>query len=287
MELSCVFSRRAEHLPSLRAPVYSNQEVEHRAELFDVLLICSGSAEELPQDTPRLARFCNVVDSFDTHEEIPSHFARVDQNAQKSNRLALISAGWDPGLFSLCRLLFGAVFPNGDLCTLWGRGVSQGHSDAIRRVNGVLDARQYTVPDEEALEQFRQGKALPTSQELHRRECYVVAQAGADLARIEREIKEMPHYFAPYRTEVHFVSKEVLERNHSALSHGGRVIAKEEKMGLELSMQTASNPDLTARLLLIFARAVHRMHQKGVCGCITPFDVPLRFLLEKDGFEML
>ncbi|MBR5253250.1 MAG: diaminopimelate dehydrogenase [Clostridia bacterium] len=283
MELVGVFTRRApETLKTLTGvPVYSVNDILDFKDKVDVLIICGGSATDLPEMTPSLAEHFNVVDSFDTHASIPAHFARVDEAAKKNGNIALISAGWDPGMFSINRLYASAVLPNGADYTFWGRGVSQGHSDAIRRIDGVLDARQYTVPIPEALAAVRAGEnPTLTTAEKHRRECYVVAEEGADLDRIEREIKTMPNYFADYETSVTFITKEELMRDHAGIPHGGSVIrtgvtglSGEHKHVIEYSLKLDSNPEFTASVIVAFARAINKMKTRGDLGCKTVFDV--------------
>jgi len=283
MELVGVFTRRApETLKTLTGvPVYSVNDILDFKDKVDVLIICGGSATDLPEMTPSLAEHFNVVDSFDTPAAIPQHFANVDAAAKKNGNIALISAGWDPGMFSLNRLYASAILPNGQDYTFWGRGVSQGHSDAIRRIDGVLDARQYTVPIPEALAAVRAGEnPTLTTGEKHRRECYVVAEDGADLDRIEREIKTMPNYFADYETSVTFITKEELMRDHSGIPHGGSVIRTgvtglegENKHVIEYSLKLDSNPEFTASVIVAFARAINKMHLRGDMGCKTVFDI--------------
>ncbi len=283
MELVGVFTRRApETLKTLTGvPVYSVNDIMKFKDEVDVLIICGGSATDLPEMTPSLAESFNVVDSFDTHASIPAHFARVDAAARGNGNIALISAGWDPGMFSINRLYASAVLPNGADYTFWGRGVSQGHSDAIRRIDGVLDARQYTVPIPEALAAVRAGEnPTLTTGEKHRRECYVVAEDGADLERIEREIKTMPNYFADYDTSVTFITKEELMRDHAGIPHGGSVIrtgvtglSGEHKHVIEYSLKLDSNPEFTASVIVAFARAINKMKGRGEVGCKTVFDV--------------
>ncbi len=282
-ELVGIFTRRdpATIHPKSGVAVYADTQLAAFKDTLDVLILCGGSATDLPVMTPALAAEFNVVDSFDTHAAIPAHFAAVDAAAAASGHIALISAGWDPGLFSLNRLYASAVLPDGRDYTFWGRGVSQGHSDAIRRIDGVRDARQYTVPVSAALDAVRSG-AQPelSTHEKHTRECYVVAEEGADLARIEREIKEMPNYFADYDTTVTFVTAEELAREHGGLPHGGRVIRTgvtgwdgEHRHTVEYSLALDSNPEFTAGVLVAYARAIQRMHGRGVTGCKTVFDV--------------
>ncbi|MBQ3530228.1 MAG: diaminopimelate dehydrogenase [Oscillospiraceae bacterium] len=263
------------------APVYSADDLQKFKNDIDVLIICGGSATDLPVMTPALAKDFCVVDSFDTHANIPTHFENTDKAAKEGKKIAVISAGWDPGMFSINRLYASAILPNGNDYTFWGRGVSQGHSDAIRRIDGVVDARQYTVPVEGAMQSVRAGEnPTLTTRQKHTRECFVVAQEGADLAKIERRIKEMPNYFADYDTVVHFISLEQLQREHSALPHGGSVIYtgttglnREHKHCIEYSLKLDSNPEFTASVLLACARAADRMHKRGEVGCKTLFDI--------------
>ncbi len=283
MELVGIFTRRAPETvkPHSAVPVYHSSELSRFKGGIDVLIICGGSATDLPRMTPELAADFNVLDSFDTHAAIPTHFANVDAAAKASGHIALISAGWDPGMFSLNRLYASAILPNGKDYTFWGRGVSQGHSDAIRRIEGVLDARQYTVPVEAALDAVRSG-AQPelSTREKHTRECYVVAKEGADLARIENEIKTMPNYFADYDTSVTFITMEELKRDHMGIPHGGRVIRtgttgweNEHTHIIEYSLKLDSNPEFTSSVLVACARAIHKMHSRGITGCQTIFDL--------------
>lgn len=282
-ELVGVFSRRdPSSVTTLTgAKVFSVNDVEKFKDDIDVMIICGGSATDLPKMTPCIAKMFNVIDSFDTHANIPAHFDNVDAAAKSAGKLALISAGWDPGMFSLNRLYASAILPDGKDHTFWGRGVSQGHSDAIRRIDGVKDARQYTVPCADALEAVRSGSAPElTTRQKHTRECYVVAEEGADLARIENEIKTMPNYFAGYDTTVTFITMEEMKRDHSALPHGGFVI-RTGKTGLNLEhthvieyrLQLDSNPEFTASALVAFARAIDRMAKRGNTGCKTVFDI--------------
>lgn len=282
-ELVGVFTRRAPETVKVHSdvPVYHASELENFKDQIDVLIICGGSATDLPEMTPALAADFNVLDSFDTHAAIPVHFDNVDRAAKESGHIALISAGWDPGMFSLNRLYASAVLPNGKDYTFWGRGVSQGHSDAIRRIDGVVDARQYTVPVPAALESVRAGENPElTVRQKHTRECYVVAEEGADLERIEREIKTMPNYFADYDTTVTFITMEELKANHAGIPHGGSVIRTgvtgwdgEHGHVIEYSLKLDSNPEFTASVLVAFARAICKMHGRGVTGCKTVFDV--------------
>ena len=281
LELVGVFTRRdpASVKTVSGAPVYAAEQAESFVGQIDVMILCGGSATDLPEMTPALARLFNVVDSFDTHARIPEHFDAVDRAAFQTGHTALISGGWDPGLFSLARLYMSAVLPDGKDYTFWGRGVSQGHSDAIRRIPGVKDARQYTVPIAEAVEQVRAGKQPElTTREKHLRECFVVAEEGADRALIEKTIREMPNYFADYDTTVTFITEEELKRDHSALPHGGQVIrsgktSEENRHILEFSLKLDSNPEFTGSVLLACARAVGKMHVRGIFGCRTMFDV--------------
>ena len=281
-ELVAVFTRRdPATVKTAGTPVYSADSILDFKDKIDVLILCGGSATDLPKMTHTLAEHFNVVDSYDTHATIPAHFARVDEAAEKSGHIAMISGGWDPGLFSIARLYASSVLPEGKDYTFWGRGVSQGHSDAIRRIEGVLDARQYTVPVPEALDAVRSG-SMPelTTRQKHTRECYVVAEEGADLARIESEIKNMPNYFADYDTTVTFITLDELRANHSALPHGGSVI-RSGKTGLsgehnhtvEFSLALDSNPEFTSSVLVACARAIDRMYRRGMTGCKTIFDI--------------
>ena len=283
IELVGVFTRRAPETVKtlLNTPVYSADDILLFKDKIDVLILCGGSATDLPVMTPDLAKNFNVLDSFDTHAKIPDHFSNVDKAASESGHIALISAGWDPGLFSIARLYASSVLPNGKDYTFWGRGISQGHSDAIRRIDGVIDARQYTVPVPEALEQVRSGECPElTTREKHKRECYVVAEEGADKARIEAEIKNMPNYFLDYDTTVTFITMDELKSNHRGMPHGGSVIRNgksgisgENTHTVEFSLTLDSNPEFTASVLVAYARAISRMHKRGVTGCKTVFDV--------------
>ena len=283
IELTGVFTRRepATVKTLTGAPVYPATRAEEFVTEIDVMIICGGSASDLPEMTPALARHFNVVDSFDTHARIPEHFDAVEKAAMLTAHTALISGGWDPGLFSLARLYMNAVLPEGKDYTFWGRGVSQGHSDAIRRIPGVRDARQYTIPVADALERVRRGENPELStREKHTRECWVTAEDGADKAEIERQIREMPNYFADYDTTVHFISEEEMKQKHSELPHGGQVIRSgatgkdgQHRHVMEFSLKLDSNPEFTASVLLACARAVNRMNARGVFGCKTLFDV--------------
>ena len=291
-----VFTRRPPESVKTKsgAPVFSADKIADFKDKIDVLIICGGSATDLPEMTPALAKDFNVIDSFDTHAKIPSHFENVDSSARESGHVALISAGWDPGLFSIMRTYFEAVLPSGKDYTFWGRGVSQGHSDAVRRIEGVLDARQYTIPVNSAISSVRNGECpeLTTAQK-HKRECYVVAKEGADLERIDREIKEMPNYFADYFTTVHFITAEKLKRDHAGLPHGGSVIRNgrsgfefENKHTLEFNIKLDSNPEFTASVLVAYARAIHRMYLRGDKGCKTVLDIAPADLSQMSGDEL-
>ena len=296
MEVVGVFTRRdpAAVKTVTGIPVYAAETAEDFAAMIDVMILCGGSASDLPEMTPKLARVFNVVDSFDTHARIPEHFDNVEKAAMMTAHTALISAGWDPGLFSLARLYMNTVLPEGKDYTFWGRGVSQGHSDAIRRIPGVKDARQYTVPVPEALERVRGGEnpELSTRQK-HTRECYVVAEAGADRALIEKQIKEMPNYFADYDTTVTFITEEEMKQNHRELPHGGQVIRcgstgedGKHRHVMEFSLKLDSNPEFTASVLVACARAVWRMNGRGIFGCRTLFDVAPADLSPADPAEL-
>ncbi|MBE6630474.1 MAG: diaminopimelate dehydrogenase [Ruminococcaceae bacterium] len=294
MELVGVFTRRAPESVVLRTPgvpVFHTDALLEKKEEIDVLILCGGSATDLPVQTPEMAKHFNVIDSFDTHAKIPAHFANVDAAAKKGGKVAIISVGWDPGLFSLNRLYAAAILPEGADYTFWGKGVSQGHSDAIRRIEGVLDAKQYTVPVPAALDAVRSGECPTLStREKHTRECFVVAAEGADKARIEREIVTMPNYFADYDTTVHFITMEELKRDHAGIPHGGKVIRtgktgldKEHNHVIEYSLTLDSNPEFTSSVLLAYARAAYRLAQKGECGCKTVLDIPPALLSPQDG----
>lgn len=296
VELTGVFTRRApETVKTMTGiPVYAADDILNHKDQIDVLIICGGSATDLPKMTPALAEHFNVLDSFDTHANIPQHFANVDAAAVKNGHIALISAGWDPGMFSLNRLYASAILPQGKDYTFWGRGVSQGHSDAIRRIEGVADARQYTVPIPAALDAVRSGE-MPelTTRQKHLRECYVVAEEGADLSAIETTIKMMPNYFADYDTTVTFISAEEMKKNHAELPHGG-VVIRSGKSGLngehthtiEYSLTLDSNPEFTANVLVAFARAIDRMNKRGTTGCKTVFDIAPADLSPLSGEEL-
>ena len=297
MTLAAVFTRRNPETVKLlteNVPVYSaNDALKHRDEI-DVMIMCGGSATDLPVQTPMMAEYFNVVDSFDTHAKVPEHFANVDAAAKKGNKTGIISVGWDPGMFSLNRMYAEAVLPDGSDYTFWGKGVSQGHSDAIRRIDGVLDARQYTIPVESALEAVRSGSnPVLSTREKHTRECFVVAKDGADLEKIENEIKTMPNYFADYDTTVHFITMEELQRDHAGIPHGGFVIRSgktgmngENKHIIEYSLKLDSNPEFTASVIAAYARAAYRMNQNGEIGCKTVFDVAPALLSAESGEEL-
>ena len=298
MTLAAVFTRRDPatlRIGTEGVPVVHTSEVLSYADRIDVMILCGGSATDLPEQTPALAKHFCVVDSFDTHAKIPEHFARVDKTAKEGGKVAMISVGWDPGMFSLNRLYAGAILPDGKDYTFWGKGVSQGHSDAIRRIEGVLDAKQYTIPVEKALDAVRSGSCPELStREKHIRECYVVTAEDADKARIEKEIKEMPNYFADYDTTVHFISAEELKKDHSGIPHGGFVI-RTGKTGanlqhnhvIEYSLKLDSNPEFTASVIVAYARAVARLSKEGAVGCKTVFDVPPAYLSPKSHDELI
>ena len=297
-ELVAVFSRRdpsTVKIATENVPVVSSDLVKEYKDKIDVMIICGGSATDLPKMTPELVKNFNVIDSFDTHANIPTHFSNVDKAAKESGKIGIISVGWDPGMFSLARLYSNCILTEGEDYTFWGKGVSQGHSDAVRRIDGVLDARQYTVPVPEALEAVRAGKNPQLStREKHTRVCYVVAAEGADKAKIENEIKTMPNYFADYDTTVHFISAEEMKRDHSGLPHGGLVI-RSGKTGannenthiIEYRLKLDSNPEFTASVLIAFARAAARLNAEGVSGCKTVFDIAPAYLSEKSHEEII
>ncbi len=296
IEFVGVFTRRdPDSVKTLTgAPVYSASDILEYKDKIDVLILCGGSRNDLPTQTPEMAKHFNVIDSFDTHAKIPEHFENVDKAAKAGKKAAVISVGWDPGMFSLNRLYAQAILPNGNDHTFWGKGVSQGHSDAIRRIEGVLDARQYTIPVESAMASVRRGEApILTAREKHTRECFVVAEEGADLARIEKEIVTMPNYFADYDTTVHFITKEELMRDHSGIPHGG-VVLRSGKTGLngenshviEYSLKLDSNPEFTSSVLVAYARAAARLYNEGNIGCKTVFDIPPAYLHTKSAIEL-
>lgn len=288
MELVGIFSRRNPELvtPRTEVPVFSMEQAEQMRDKIDVMIVCGGSANDLPVQTAQLAQYFNLVDSFDTHAKIPEHFANVDAISKNSGKISIISAGWDPGMFSINRLYSQAILPNGSDYTFWGPGVSQGHSDAVRRIDGVLNAKQYTIPSEDALNRVRSGEQPQLSvREKHTRVCYVVAKNGADLGKIEEEIKSMPNYFADYDTTVHFISNDEFEAEHMGISHGGFVIRtgttgenQRNKHVIEYNLTLDSNPEFTAGVLVACARAAYRMNNEGMRGCKTLFDIAPAYL---------
>ena len=297
MELVAVFTRREPENVSILtkdAKVCSVADVEQWKDKIDVMILCGGSATDLPEQTPKYAELFNVVDSFDTHARIPEHFENVDAAAKKNGHVGIISVGWDPGMFSLNRLYANCILPEGKDYTFWGKGVSQGHSDAIRRVEGVKDGKQYTIPVESALEAVRNGENPElTTRQKHTRECFVVLEEGADAAKVEETIKNMPNYFADYDTTVHFISEEELKANHSGIPHGGFVIRsgqtgweQENKHVIEYSLKLDSNPEFTACVIVAYARAAYRLQQEGQTGCKTVFDIAPAYLSAKDGAEL-
>ena len=294
MELAAVFTRRnpkTVNILTKNAVVADFDKINDYKGDIDVIINCGGSATDLPITTPAIAENFNVIDSFDTHAKIPEHFAATDKAAKKGNNIAVISVGWDPGMFSINRLYMNAVLPEGKDYTFWGRGVSQGHSDAIRRIKGVVDARQYTVPVESAVNSVRNGEnPVLKTRDKHTRECYVVAEEGADKAAIEEEIKNMPNYFADYDTTVNFISLEELKKNHSGIEHGGCVIRNgftgfdlKTKHTVEYNLKLESNPEFTGSVLACYARAAYRLKKAGESGCKTVFDIAPALLIEKDG----
>ncbi len=297
MQLVAVFTRRSPESLKINTEGVEVVQVDHVLEYkdkIDVMILCGGSATDLPVQTPTLAEHFNVVDSFDTHAKIPEHFANVDAAAKKSGKTAVISVGWDPGMFSLNRLYGTCILPDGADYTFWGRGVSQGHSDAIRRIEGVKDGKQYTIPVDAALEAVRSGvNPTLTTREKHIRECFVVAEEGADKARIEAEIKSMPNYFADYDTTVHFITSEELARDHSGIPHGGFVIRSgktgfngENSHIIEYSLKLDSNPEFTASVITAYARAAYRLCEKGEAGCKSVFDIAPAMLSPKSPEEL-
>ncbi len=297
MELVAVFTRRdpsTVKLVNKKVPVYKTEDALNMQEKIDVMILCGGSAKDLPVQTPYLAKYFNVVDSFDTHAKIPEHFENVDKSAKEGGKVGLISVGWDPGMFSLNRLIAGSILVDGNDYTFWGKGVSQGHSDAIRRIEGVKNAKQYTVPVESALEAVRGGKnPTLTTREKHTRECYVVADEGADLKKIENEIKTMPNYFADYDTTVNFISEEEFIKNHAGIPHGGVVIRTgktgaclENNHVIEYKLTLDSNPEFTASVIVAYARAAYKLSCEGKCGAMTVFDIAPAYLSTKSGEEL-
>ena len=297
MELSAVFTRRNPGQVSIltkTAAVCHVSEATDWKDKIDVMILCGGSATDLPTQTPEFAKLFNVVDSFDTHAKIPQHFAAVDAAAKGAGKVGIISVGWDPGMFSLNRMYASAILPNGKDYTFWGKGVSQGHSDAIRRIAGVKDAKQYTIPVESALEAVREGKNPElTTREKHTRECFVVLEEGADAVKVEQEIKTMPNYFADYDTTVHFISEEELKRDHSGIPHGGFVLRsgktgweEENSHLIEYRLKLDSNPEFTSCVITAYARAAYRLHQEGQTGAKTVFDIPPAYLSAMSGEEL-
>ena len=297
MELVAVFTRRDPQQVKIQTEgvsVYKVDQITEFQDKIDVLILCGGSATDLPKQTPEYAKYFNVIDSFDTHARIPEYFASVDKAAKEGGNIGIISVGWDPGMFSLNRLYAESILVQGSTYTFWGKGVSQGHSDAIRRVEGVKDGKQYTIPVDAALEAVRSGSNPElTTRQKHTRECFVVAEEGADLAQIEHDIKTMPNYFSDYDTTVHFISEEELKRDHSGIPHGGFVIRsgktglnKEHNHIIEYSLKLDSNPEFTASVLVAYARAVYRMQQEGMKGCKTVFDVAPAYLSPMSGEEL-
>ena len=297
MELAAVFTRRAPESVRIQTqgvPVCRIEDAVQMQDKIDVMILCGGSATDLPVQTPEFVQYFNVIDSFDTHAKIPEHFMAVDEAAKKSGKVGIISCGWDPGMFSLNRLYANAVLPQGKDYTFWGKGVSQGHSDAIRRIKGVKDARQYTIPVEAALTAVRSGKAPElTTRDKHTRECFVVAEEGADLKAIEEAIVTMPNYFADYDTTVHFISQEELMRDHAGIPHGGFVIRTgstgwndENGHVIEYSLKLDSNPEFTASVIVAYARAAYRLSREGQSGCRTVFDIAPAYLSPADGAEL-
>ena len=297
MELVAVFTRRAPESVSILtkdAKVCSVADVEEWKDKIDVMILCGGSATDLPEQTPKYAQMFNVVDSFDTHAKIPEHFEKVDAAAKKSGHVGIISVGWDPGMFSLNRMYANAILPEGKDYTFWGKGVSQGHSDAIRRVEGVKDGKQYTIPVEAALEAVRNGENPElTTRQKHTRECFVVLEEGADPAKVEETIKTMPNYFADYDTTVHFISEDELKEKHSGIPHGGFVIRsgktgwdQENSHVIEYSLKLDSNPEFTSCVIVAYARAAYRLYQEGQKGCKTVFDIAPAYLGAKDGAQL-
>ena len=297
MELAAVFTRRnpAEvTILTKTTSVCSADDIRQWSDKLDVLILCGGSATDLPVQSPEMASLFNIVDSFDTHAKIPEHFANVDAAAKKAGKTAIISIGWDPGMFSLNRMYANAILPDGKDYTFWGKGVSQGHSDAVRRIEGVKNAKQYTIPVEKALEAVRRGENPElTTREKHIRECFVVLEEGADAARVEQEIKTMPNYFADYDTIVHFISEEELKRDHSGIPHGGFVLRsgrtgweQENHHLIEYSLKLDSNPEFTSNVIVAYARAAYRMAAEGQTGCKTAFDVAPAYLSARSGAEL-
>lgn len=292
MELLAVFTRRDNVVTDMGKACINVNKIENYKDKIDVLILCGGSATDLPVQGVEMVKLFNTVDSFDTHAKIPEYFANMDKAAKESGKLGIISVGWDPGLFSIARMLFGAILPEGNDYTFWGKGVSQGHSDAIRRIKGVKDGKQYTIPKEQALEIVRSGEVADlTARDKHLRECFVVAEENADKVAIENEIKNMPNYFADYDTIVHFISEEELKKNHSKMPHGGFVIRSgkttdEHKHILELSIKLDSNPEFTSSVLAAYARAIAKLAKEGKKGAVSVFDIPLSYLSPASNEEL-
>ena len=294
MELDAIFTRREPNSLKTKsiATVVSVDEIEEWKDKIDVMIMCGGSATDLPKQVPEIAKIFNTVDSFDTHAKIPEHYENVNKSALNNNKTCLISGGWDPGMFSVMRVYADAILHDGKTYTFWGKGVSQGHSDAIRRIEGVKNAIQYTIPINEAIERVRSGENPElATREKHLRECFVVAEEGADKEQIEREIKEMPNYFSDYDTIVHFISEEELKQNHSKMPHGGFVIhsgktGENNKQIIEYSLKLDSNPEFTASVLIALARATHRLNKEGQYGAKTILDIPPTYLSTKTGEEL-
>ncbi|HQD31549.1 MAG TPA: diaminopimelate dehydrogenase [Clostridiales bacterium] len=291
-ELEAVFTRRDVSKVAADAKVVHFSEIEKYKGIIDVMLLCGGSATDLPQQSTQIAAMFNTVDSFDTHAKIPEYYDQLDKVAKKAGTLSLISTGWDPGLFSMIRLLTEAILPKGKTFTFWGKGVSQGHSDAVRRVPGVKKAVQYTIPVKSALDKVRSGENPELAVwEKHERVCYVVPEPGADRDRISETIKNMPHYFSDYNTTVHFITEEEFDQNHNGMPHGGCVIRTGEtgagaKQKMEFCLELGSNPEFTACVLTAYARAVYRMSRMGQTGARTVFDIPLGYLSPKTSKEL-
>ena len=296
MELVAVFTRRSPESVKTASgvPVFTVTELENYKDKIDVLVLGGGSATDLPTQTPEYVKYFNVVDSFDTHAKIPEHFENVDKAAKEAGKVGIISVGWDPGMFSLLRMISGSVLPEGENYTFWGKGVSQGHSDAIRRIKGVKDARQYTIPVEEAVNRVRNGESPELStRDKHTRECFVVLEDGADKEAIKNEIVNMPNYFSDYNTTVHFISEEEMRREHIGLPHGGFVLRsgvtgfnKENKHIIEYSLKLGSNPEFTGSVIAAYARAAYKLAREGVSGCKTVFDIAPAYLSTISGEEL-
>lgn len=295
MELVGIFTRRSPESvrPVTDVNVYHISKITDFKNQIDVMILCGGSATDLPTQTPELVKYFNVVDSFDTHAHVPAHYKNVNDEAKASGKIGVISTGWDPGMFSLNRIYMEAILPNGKDYTFWGKGVSQGHSDAIRRITGVQDARQYTIPKEEALKSVRSGcNPELTVREKHFRDCYVVLKEGADPDYVEKEIKNMPNYFAEYDTYVHFISQEELDKNHKGIPHGGFVIrtgktSNEHQHIIEYSLKLDSNPEFTGSVMAAYARACYRLYKEGKSGCLTVFDIAPKYLAKEEYEELL